>query len=91
MGQENVEAELTDMIQRYPQIKQSIIEMEKDRAAGENYEPRQTLHADQFRSVLSNAKKRAWALLLQDEAVGGKASILTREHELGMIGDRSRK
>ena len=91
MGQENVEAELTDMIQRYPQIKESIIEMEKDRAAGENYEPRQTLHADQFRSVLSNAKKRAWALLLQDDAVGGKASILTREHELGMIGDRSRK
>jgi hypothetical protein len=91
MGQENVEAELTDMIQRYPQIKESIIEMEKDRASGENYEPRQTLHADQFRSVLSNAKKRAWALLLQDEAVGGKASILTREHELGMIGDRSRK
>ena len=65
--------------------------MEKDRASGENYEPRQTLHADQFRSVLSNAKKRAWALLLQDEAVGGKASILTREHELGAIGDRSRK
>ena len=91
MGQENVEAELADMIQRYPQIKESILEMEKDRDAGENYNPRNTLHADQFKSVLNNAKRRAWALLLEDQESGGKASILQREHELGLIGDRSRK
>jgi hypothetical protein len=91
MGQQNVEAQLTDMIKRYPQIKESILEMEKDRAGGENYEPRNTLHAEEFRKVLRNAKRLAWSLLLEDEQSGGKASMLTREHELGLIGDRSRK
>jgi len=91
MGQENVEAQIADMIKRYPQIKESILEMEKDRNAGENYEPRNTLHAEQFRAVFNNAKRKAWSLLLEDEQMGGKAAILQREHELGLIGDKSRK
>jgi len=91
MGQENVEAEITEFFNKFPQMKQSILEMEKDRGSGEKYEPRNTLHASQLRRILTRTKRRAWTLLLQDEELGGKASILKQEHELGLIGDRARK
>jgi hypothetical protein len=90
MGQENVEAEITEFFNKFPQMKQSILEMEKDRTAGENYEPRNTLHADQLRNILRNAKRRAWTSLLHDEETGTKAQILSEEHELGLLGDRAR-
>ena len=90
MGQENVEAEITEFFNKFPQMKESILEMEKDRRAGENYEPRKTLHADQLRSILRNAKRRAWTALLHDEESGTKASILSQEHELGLLGDKAR-
>ena len=90
MGQENVEAEITEFFTKFPEMKQSIIEMEKDRTAGENYEPRNTLHADQLRNILRNAKRRAWTSLLHDEETGTKAQILSEEHELGLLGDRAR-
>ena len=72
-------------------MKQSILEMEKDRAAGYNYEPRNTLHADQLRNILRLAKRRAWTNLLHDEEIGTKAQILAEQHELGLLGDRARK
>ena len=90
MGQENVEAEITEFFNKFPEMKQSILEMEKDRTAGENYEPRNTLHADQLRNILRNAKRRAWTSLLHDEEAGTKAQILSEEHELGLLGDRAR-
>jgi hypothetical protein len=91
MGQENVEAEITEFFNKFPEMKQSILEMEKDRTAGYNYEPRNTLHADQLRNILRLAKRRAWTNLLHDEEAGTKAQILAEQHELGLLGDRARK
>ena len=91
LGQENVEAEITALFEKYPDMKESILEMEKDRAKGENYEPRNTLHANQLQTIFRNAKRRAWTALLHDEKIGTKANVLAQEHELGLLGDRARK
>jgi hypothetical protein len=91
MGQENVEAEITEFFNKFPEMKQSILEMEKDRTAGYNYEPRNTLHAKHLLPVFREAKKTAWLLLLQDETLGGKASLLQQEHQLGLLGDKARQ
>ena len=91
LGQENVEAEIAALFEKYPDMKESILEMEKDRAKGENYEPRNTLHANQLQTIFRNAKRRAWTALLHDEKIGTKANVIAQEHELGLLGDRARK
>jgi hypothetical protein len=65
--------------------------MENARQNGENFEPRKTLHAKHLLPVFREAKKTAWLLLLQDETLGGKASLLQQEHQLGLLGDKARQ
>ena len=91
MGQQNIEAKLTELFAKHPELKESIIRMENARQNGENFEPRKTLHAKHLLPVFREAKKTAWLLLLQDETLGGKASLLQQEHQLGLLGDKARQ
>ena len=76
IGQQNVEAQLTDLFQN-PAIAASIMEMEADRAAGRRYDAMTTLHNDQIKQVFDGAKQIAWAqLMADDDGVGQVARDL---------------
>jgi hypothetical protein len=76
IGQQNVEAQLTELFQN-PAIAASIMEMEADRAAGRRYDAMTTLHNDQIKQVFDAAKQTAWAqLMADDDGVGQVARDL---------------
>jgi hypothetical protein len=76
IGQQNVEAQLTELFQN-PAISASIMEMEADRAAGRRYDAMTTLHNDQIKQVFDGAKQIAWAqLMADDDGVGQVARDL---------------
>ena len=91
MGQQNVEAQLTELFAKYPDMKESIIKMEEDRAKGQSYETRNTEHGEHIFEILRRAKKQAWMMLLEDPELGGKAKALSNAHELGLLADKARK
>ena len=90
MGQENVEAQIAELVEKYPQMKESLLRMETDRREGQNYNPVKTLHADKIRLLLRNAKRKAWTSLLNDEQIGTKAQVLQELHSLGKLADEAR-
>ena len=90
MGQENVEAQIAELVEKYPQMKESLLRMETDRREGQNYNPVKTLHADKIRLLLRNAKRKAWTALLNDEQIGTKAQVLQELHSLGKLADEAR-
>ena len=91
MGQQNVEAQLTELFAKYPDMKESIMNMEEDRAKGRNYEPRNTEHGEHIFRIIRTAKSQAWMMLLEDPQLGGQAKALSNAHELGLLADKARK
>jgi hypothetical protein len=59
IGKQNLEAQLTAEFQN-PQMLESILNMERDRAAGRPYTVDETLHGARIKTILENAKKQAW-------------------------------
>ncbi len=88
MGQQNLEAQLAKKFT--PQIIASIKKMERDRSQNRSYEPHKTLHGPIIQEVFRTAKKNAWKMLLQDGAVGAKASRLGYLHQMGLLEDKMR-
>ncbi len=64
--------------------------MERDRSQNRSYEPHKTLHGPIIQEVFRTAKKNAWKMLLQDGAVGAKASRLGYLHQMGLLEDKMR-
>jgi hypothetical protein len=89
MGQQNVEAQLTEALT--DQLRESIQQMNKDRTEGRSYEPRHTLHGSIIHGIFRNAKSIAWQLLLEDPKHGGRAAALQELHQLGTLQDSYRK
>ena len=88
MSQQNVEKKLTELFKN-PQIVQSIYDMEADRASGQMYQPKDTLHGPFIRQIFTNAKKRAWQQLLQEGDMTAKQ--LQELHRYEEIEARHRK
>jgi hypothetical protein len=66
IGKQNLEAQLTAEFQN-PQMLESILNMERDRAAGRPYTVDETLHGARIKTLLENAKKQAWMELQATE------------------------
>ena len=90
MGQQNIEAQLAKVLTN-PQIKGSILKMERDRDAGRLYDAQETLHGPIIREIFYTAKKNAWKMLLQDPKLGGKANRLDYLHDMKQLGNKLRK
>lgn len=70
IGKQNLEAQLEREFQN-PQMVQSILAMEADRAAGRQYTVDETLHGSRIKTLLDAAKQQAWVeLKLTEDAVG---------------------
>ena len=68
---------------------QSIYDMEGDRAAGQTYAPKDTLHGPFIRTIFRNAKRRAWNQMIED---GDKTAKQLQElHRYQEIEARHRK
>ena len=91
MGQQNLEAQLTEMFENDPQMKASILKMERDRLGGREYDPNNTYHSGPIYELLSRAKKNAWDLLMADPELGGKAEQLVTLHEYNQLGNTLRE
>jgi hypothetical protein len=66
IGKQNIEAQLETLFQN-PDISQSIIDMETDRAAGRRYDAATTLHNQKIKELFDNAKKIAWQQLKSED------------------------
>ena len=88
MSQQKIEEQLTELFKN-PQIVQSIYDMEGDRAAGQTYAPKDTLHGPFIRTIFRNAKRRAWNQMIED---GDKTAKQLQElHRYQEIEARHRK
>ena len=90
MGQQNLEAQLSKVLSN-PQIKGSILKMEKDRDGGRTYDAIDSFHGPIIREIFYTAKKNAWKMLLQDPKLGGKANNLDYLHDMKLLGNKLRK
>ena len=85
MGQQNIEAQLTNAFT--PEIITSIENMERHRQAGRTYDVTSgTLHGQLIRRIFKNNKVVAWNMLLKDKHFGGRARRLDELHKLGKLG-----
>ena len=87
IGQQNIEAKLEKLFQN-PQIIDSIIRMERDRAEGRSYDPSKNLHGDHIRLIFREAKINAWALVLESNPIG---QALDHRHKMGKLEDTLRR
>ena len=87
LGEQNIEASLTDLFQN-PDIMQSILDMEADRDAGIKYNTTNTLHGDKILSVINTAKKIAWQRLMQEDS---RAATLREQKALEKVQNDQRK
>jgi len=88
MGQQNIEAQLTEVFT--DQVRDSIIQMGIDKTSRRSYEPRHTLHGAVIHNVFNNTKKNAWNMLLEDPEIGGDAQALQEIHNLKKLQDNYR-
>ena len=86
LGQQNVEAQLEPFFE-HPEIQESIEKMEKHRSSGRTHQAHQTMHGKELQSILREAKKRAWSMLLENSPEG---RALDQAHKLGKLGDKAR-
>ena len=61
--------------------------MEKHRSSGRTHQAHQTMHGKELQSILREAKKRAWNMLLENSPEG---RALDQAHKLGKLGDKAR-
>jgi hypothetical protein len=87
IGQQNIEAQLEKLFEN-PQIVNSILVMERDRAEGRTYDPSKNIHGDAIREIFSTAKTNAWALLLENNPQG---RALDYAHSMGQLEDKLRR
>tara|TARA_R100001463_G_scaffold28917_1_gene66076 strand:- start:3327 stop:7442 length:4116 start_codon:yes stop_codon:yes gene_type:complete len=86
LGQQNVEAQLEPFFE-HPEIQESIETMEKHRSSGRTHQAHQTMHGKELQSILREAKKRAWNMLLENSPEG---RALDQAHKLNKLGDKAR-
>lgn len=72
IGKQNLEAQFEREFQN-PQMIQSILAMEADRAANRQYTVDETLHGSRIKTLIENAKKQAWIELNNTEDSVGEA------------------
>lgn len=68
LGDQNLELKL-DQLSKEPRIQASMRQMERDFAAGKDYDPMHYLHNQRIEAIFSNAKDVAWATLQRDAEV----------------------
>jgi len=89
MGQQNVEAQLTELFKN-PSIIESILRMEKDRRQGKIHAPETYFHHGPINLIFSRAKVTAWSYLLADDKLGSKAASLESLHNANLLGNQLR-
>lgn len=87
IGQQNLEAQLTEEFKN-PQMLQSILQMEADRAANRPYSVDETLHGARISSLINQAKKTAWSQLQVSE---DKVGNLVRQTAVRQLSTKARK
>jgi len=87
IGQQNLEAQLGVEFQN-PQMLQSILNMEADRAANRPYTVDETLHGSRIKSLIDNAKKQAWTQLVATDDSVGK---LTQQQAVRTLSKKARQ
>ena len=85
MGQQNIEAQLTEVLT--PEIIDSIQRMERGK---KDYEAKDTVHGRMIMPIFRTAKQTAWDLLLQDPELGGEAQQIDTLHSLGKLENQFR-
>ena len=86
MGQQNIEAQLTEIMT--PEIIDSIQRMERGK---KDYEAKDTLHGRIIMPIFRTAKQTAWELLLQDPELGGEAKQLDTLHSMRRVENEFRR
>jgi hypothetical protein len=87
IGKQNLEAQLEREFQN-PQMVQSIMTMEGDRAAGRQYTVDETLHGSRIKSIIDDAKKQAWLELSNTEDAVGTA---VRQQAVRQLSTKARR
>lgn len=87
IGQQNLEARLEAEFKN-PQMIQSILDMEADRAAGRPYSVDETLHGARIKSIIDDAKRKAWTQLLASEDSVGE---LVRQQAVRKLSTSARR
>lgn len=87
IGQQNLEGQLTELFKN-PQIVESILNMEADRAANKPYKVDETMHAARINDLIYNAKKQAWTELLGSE---DKVGNLARQQSIKQLSKQARQ
>ena len=76
-GKANLEGELEELFKN-PAITESILNMERDRDNGKQYDPEATFHGTELRKIFRGARDHAWARTKQDNTNYSK--IVRLEH-----------
>jgi hypothetical protein len=87
LGQQNIEKELEKLF-RNPQIAESIIQMEADRAARIPFTADDTLHGKEINRIIYEAKKRAWSELV---ATNATVQAEVQKADLKQLSTKSRQ
>ena len=87
IGKQNLESQFEREFQN-PQMLQSILTMEADRAAGRQYTIDETLHGSRIKSLIENAKKQAWVELNNSE---DSVSAAVRQQAVRGLSTKARR
>lgn len=87
IGKQNLEAQLAEEFKN-PQMIESILNMEKDRAAGRPYTVDETLHGARIKSLIDAAKKQAWTELRASE---DKVGELVQKQQIRALSTKARR
>lgn len=87
IGQQNLEGQLAKEFSN-PQMIESILSMERDRAAGVPYTVDETLHGARIKFLIDSAKKVAWTQLQASE---DKVGDLVRQQRIRKLSTKARQ